>query len=181
MRGQQKGGGFINAERQLEAYIDQYQNLIFSICYKYTENYFDAEDLTQETFLSAYKAISLFDGQSAKAWLCKIATNKCIDWAKRAGRRSVPTEEEFFTELPSSDSLEEDYLEKEVRERLYRCCCALKSPYREAALDYYYYEMEISELVQKTGKNIKTLQTQIYRAKGMLRKLYGKEGFPHDR
>ena len=50
MRGQQKGGGFINAERQLEAYIDQYQNLIFSICYKYTENYFDAEDLTQETF-----------------------------------------------------------------------------------------------------------------------------------
>lgn len=68
-----------------------------------------------------------------------------------------------------------------MRERLYRCCCALKSPYREAALDYYYYEMEISELVQKTGKNIKTLQTQIYRAKGMLRKLYGKEGFPHDR
>ena len=67
MRGQQKGGGFINAERQLEAYIDQYQNLIFSIYYKYTENYFDAEDLTQETFLSAYKAISLFDGQSAKA------------------------------------------------------------------------------------------------------------------
>ena len=103
------------------------------------------------------------------------------DWAKRAGRRSVPTEEEFFTELPSSGSLEENYLEKEVRERLYRCCCALKSPYREVALDYYYYEMEISELVQKTGKNIKTLQTQIYRAKGMLRKLYGKEGLPHDR
>ena len=43
-------------------------------------------------------------------------------------------------------------------------------------MDYYYYEMDIAEIVQKTGKNIKTLQTQIYRAKGMLRKLYGKEG-----
>lgn len=43
------------------------------------------------------------------------------------------------------------------------------------ALDYYYHEMEIGEIVKKTGKNIKTLQTQIYRAKGMLKKLYGKE------
>ena len=61
------------------------------------------------------------------------------------------------------------------RQKLYDCCLALKPPYREVALDYYYHEMEISEIVAKTGKNIKTLQTQIYRAKGMLKKLYGKE------
>lgn len=176
----EKGGGFINAEKQLEYYIEQYQNLIFSICYKYTENYFDAEDLTQDTFLSAYKSMALFDGRNAKAWLCRIASNKCLDWLKRAGRRTVLKEEEYFDDLTSPVSLEEGYLDKEVRERLYRCCCALKSPYREVALDYYYYEMEIGELVKKTGKNIKTLQTQIYRAKGMLKKLYGKEGGTDD-
>lgn len=154
--------------------------MIFSICYKYTENYFDAEDLTQDTFLSAYKSLASFDGQHEKAWLCKIATNKCLDWIKRAGRHTVPTEEEYFTDISSPDSLEEKYLDKEVRERLYLCCCALKSPYREVALDYYYYELEIGELVKKTGKNIKTLQTQIYRAKGMLRKLYQKEELLHE-
>ena len=47
------------------------------------------------------------------------------------------------------------------------------------ALDYYYNELEIGEIVHKTGKNIKTLQTQIYRARGMLRKLYGKEDIGH--
>lgn len=154
--------------------------MIFSICYKYTENYFDAEDLTQDTFLSAYKSLASFDGQHEKAWLCKIATNKCLDWIKRAGRNTVPTEEEYFTDISSPGSLEEKYLDKEVRERLYLCCCALKSPYREVALDYYYYELEIGELVKKTGKNIKTLQTQIYRAKGMLRKLYQKEELLHE-
>lgn len=66
-------------------------------------------------------------------------------------------------------------MEEEVRERLYRCCCRLKPPYKDVAIDYYYHELEISEIVEKTGKNIKTLQTQIYRAKGMLRKLYGEE------
>ncbi|MCI8334004.1 MAG: RNA polymerase subunit sigma-70, partial [Lachnospiraceae bacterium] len=44
----------INREEQLEALIDRYQNLIFSICYKMTADYFASEDLAQETFLSAY-------------------------------------------------------------------------------------------------------------------------------
>lgn len=115
-----------------------------------------------------------FDGKNERAWLCKIATNKCLDYLKRAGRKSIPTEEIYFTSIAAPDSIEEYCLEKEVRKQLYHCCCQLKTPYKEAALDYYYYELEIGEIVKKTGKNIKTLQTQIYRAKGMLRKLYGK-------
>lgn len=123
--------------------------------------------------------MAYFDGSNERAWLCKIATNKCLDHLKRAGRKSIPTEDEYFTAIASPDSPEEEYLEQEVRERLYQCCCQLKSPYKEVALDYYYSEMEIGDIVKKTGKNIKTLQTQIYRAKGMLRKLYGKEGAGH--
>lgn len=176
-RTDEKGGDSINAEQQLEYWIDQYQNLIYSICYKFTSNYFDAEDLAQDTFLSAFKNMAYFDGANEKAWLCKIATNKCLDYLKRAGRRSVPTEDEYFTAIASSDSPEEAVLEQDVKERLYNCCCCLKEPYREVALYYYYHEMEIGEIVEKTGKNIKTLQTQIYRAKGMLRKFYEKEDY----
>lgn len=119
--------------------------------------------------------MAFFDGSNERAWLCKIATNKSLDHLKRAGRKSVPTEDEYFTAIAAPGSLENDYLEKEVHDRLYNCCCKLKSPYKEVAIDYYYHEMDIQEIVKKTGKNIKTLQTQIYRAKGMLRKLYGKE------
>lgn len=149
--------------------------MIYSICYKYTGNYFDAEDLAQDTFLSAFKSMAFFDGSNEKAWLCKIATNKCLDHLKRAGRKSVPTEDEYFTAIASPESIEESYLQEEVRKQLYDCCHKLKTPYREVALDYYYHEMDIGDIVKKTGKNIKTLQTQIYRAKGMLRKLYGEE------
>ncbi len=163
-------------EEILERLIHQYQNLIYSICYRLTGDYFDAEDLAQDTFLSAYKNLSRFDGNNERAWLCRIATNKCIDYLKRAGRRSVPTEDEYFSSIPDGGSSpEQTCLEADVKRRLYDCCCQLSPPYREVALDYYYHEMEIGEIVAKTGKNIKTLQTQIYRAKGMLRKLYRKE------
>lgn len=166
----------INAEQQLKQLIEQYQNLIYSICYKFTNDYFDAKDLTQETFLSAYKNFSHFDGSNERAWLCKIATNKCLDYLKHTGRRQIPTEDDYFSGLSvTQNTPEKEYLDLELRQELYRCCCQLASPYREVATDYFYHEMEIREMAAKTGKNLKTLQTQVYRAKAMLKKLYRKE------
>ena len=55
----------------------------------------------------------------------------------------------------------------------------LKEPYRQVALDYFYHEMDAGEMAEKRGKNLKTIQTQIYRAKAMLRKLYRKEDLLH--
>ena len=167
----------MNSGQQLERLIGQYQNLIFSICLRLTGDYFEAEDLAQDTFLSAYKNLANFDGANERAGLCRIATNKCIDYLKRAGRRSVPTDDEFFSSLTDSRSSPEELaLEEAVKKQLYDRCCSLKTPYREVALAYFYYEMEAGEIAAKSGKNLKTVQTQIYRAKGMLKNLYRKEG-----
>lgn len=159
----------------MEVLIDRYQNLIFSICYKMTADYFAAEDLAQETFLSAYEKYGSFDGRNEKAWICRIATNKCLDYRKAAGRKTIPIEDGYFSwQEDRSQSPEESCLEEEVRQELYRCCKQLKSPYDEIALDYYYYEMDVGEIAQKRERNVKTVQTQIYRARGMLRKHYQK-------
>ncbi len=167
----------INRDVQLEVLIDTYQDLIFSICYKMTADYFAAEDLAQETFLSAYEKYSSFDGRKEKAWICRIATNKCLDYLKHSGRRAVPTEDAYFSfQEDQAQTPEELCLEEEVRAELYRCCRELKPPYDEIALDYYYYEMDVGEIAAKRQRNIKTVQTQIYRARGMLRKHYGKKG-----
>ena len=166
----------MDPQQQLESWMTQYQNLIYSICFRLTCDQFDAEDLSQDTFLSAYRNLARFDGQNEKAWLCRIATNKCIDHLKRAGRRSIPTEEIFFSALPDSrSSPEQETLEAELRRQLKTCCSQLPEPYRQVALDHYYHEMDINEIAAKTGKNKKTLQTQIYRAKGMLRERMRKE------
>lgn len=166
----------MDPKAQLEDWMTRYQNLIYSICFRLTGDQFDAEDLAQDTFLSAYRNLSRFDGQNEKAWLCRIATNKCIDHLKRAGRRSIPTEELFFSSLPDSrSSPERETLEAALREQLKTCCSQLPEPYRQVALDHYYHEMDINEIAAKTGKNKKTLQTQIYRAKGMLRERIDKE------
>ncbi|NLG05830.1 MAG: sigma-70 family RNA polymerase sigma factor [Clostridia bacterium] len=177
---QQKIGreaGEIDSQIQLEHMIDQYQNLIFTICFRFTNNYFDAEDLTQETFLSAYRNMEQFDGENLKAWLCKIAKNKCLDFKKSASSRLIPTQDQFFlTEQTEnlSEIPERACLEMEVKDELYEACSKLEQPYQEVAHAFFLEERSVEEIARSLNRNEKTLRTQIYRAKGMLRKLYGK-------
>ncbi len=160
----------------MEHMITAYQNLIFTICFRFTNNYFDAEDLTQETFLSAYRHMNSFDGSNLKAWLCRIATNKCLDFKKRAASKTVPTEDSFFLTLEADNSsVENNFFEKTVRDDLLFCCNQLSPPYDEVAREYFYYERSVDELSRLLNRNEKTLRTQIFRAKGMLRKLYRRE------
>lgn len=161
----------INDEQYYEYLIDTYQNLIYSICFKIVGDYFEAQDLAQETFISAYKHLSTFDRKYEKAWLSRIATNKCLDFIKGADRRMIPTEDEYFySQKEASPSPEENMLEVEARKQLYDRCSNLKKPYRDIALDYFFNELTAVEIANKTGKKLKTVQTQIYRTKALLKK-----------
>ncbi|MDD3368765.1 MAG: sigma-70 family RNA polymerase sigma factor [Lachnospiraceae bacterium] len=96
--------------------IDTYQNLVFSICYKLTKDYFAAQDLAQETFLSVYRHWYQFDGTNEKAWICRIATNKSMDYLKASARKIEPVSQEELEERGESMvGPENQFLEQEVR------------------------------------------------------------------
>ena len=163
MKREEKGADCITREEYLEYLIHTYQNLIFSICLKSVGNPFDAEDLTQDVFLSASKNISRFS---------KIAVRKCLDHLKAAGRRTIPTENTYFEQLHDKEfSPEEAFLDKDFKDRIRHLCSALKSPYREVAIEHFCEEKTAAEIAKAQNKNIKTVQTQIYRSRSMLKAL----------
>jgi RNA polymerase sigma-70 factor (ECF subfamily) len=167
----------INNEQYFKYLLETYERLIYSICYKAIGNQMDAEDLTQETYLSIYKNLSTFDRCYEKAWVCKIASNKCLDFVKSASRRSLATEQEYFIEMKDEKATpEEEYFHKESRQNVYAICQQLKDPYREVATAHFYNDESAREIADKRGKNLKTIQTQIYRAKGMLKKIIERSG-----
>ena len=59
-----------------------------------------------------------------------------------------------------------------VMEELKSCCEQLKPPYNQIAKKYFYQEMSIREIAKELDRKEKTVQTQVYRAKAMLKKLY---------
>lgn len=166
----------ISKEDYLEYLINNYKNLIFSICYKLTQDYFKAEDLAQETFLSAFKNLASFDGNHEKTWLSKIALNKCLDEQRRKKKQGEFKEEEFWLKIEDEkSSLEDKLVDKEVKEKLKSYCERLNSPYKEVALEYFYKEKDFEEIAYEKNKKLKTIQTQVYRAKAKLKKLYRRE------
>lgn len=66
---------------------------------------------------------------------------------------------------------EEACLQQESRQYVIRVCQELKSPYKEIALEHFYKEKTAAQIAAEQGKNLKTIQTQIYRAKSMIRKI----------
>lgn len=136
-----------------------------------TGDLFDAQDLTQETFLSAYQRMSAFDGQHERAWICRIAVNKCLDHQKSAARKIQPEEENLFLELPDRKADPETVcLMDESKKEVLALCRQLPPPYAEIAEAHFYEEKSIKEIAEEKGRNLRTVQTQVYRAKGLLKK-----------
>ena len=163
--------GKIDSKENLIRIMQTYQNLVFSICLKLTGDYFVSEDIAQETFISAYKHFEDFDGNNEKAWICRIATNKCIDYLKSTARSIVPETEDRFIE--QGDLRSEPlslYLNKEVMEAFEEGCKSLPEQYRIVAIEHYIKGRTAKAIADDMGLNLKTVQTRIYRARQMLQK-----------
>lgn len=166
----------MEADDRLIQALDQYETLIFSICYQMTKNYFDAQDLTQETFLAYYRSLSDFDGKNEKGYLTKIAANKCLDHLRRSERRTAPTEfPELEVHIPPQPPPEQEVLDRLVQEKLLLLCRSLKPPYDQVAEAHFCRNMTAREIAAQQRRRQKTVQTQIARAKKMLQQLWKEE------
>jgi RNA polymerase sigma-70 factor (ECF subfamily) len=77
-----------------ETLIARYQQAVFNIAYYKSRNCFDAEDLTQDVFLAAFKALpSLKDPENFAGWLFGIAYNRCHKWFQRERTKVVKFQE----------------------------------------------------------------------------------------
>jgi RNA polymerase sigma-70 factor (TIGR02960 family) len=79
-------------ERAFRELTDPYRRELQAHCYRMLGSLTDAEDMLQETLLAAWRGLAEFQGRaSVRTWLYRIATNRCLNALRSAGRR-IPTE-----------------------------------------------------------------------------------------
>ncbi|MCL2301590.1 MAG: RNA polymerase sigma factor [Firmicutes bacterium] len=158
--------------------MDEYSARIFGLCLRLTRDWFTAEDLTQDTFLSAFQALERFDGANEAAWLSTIAARKCLDHLRSAATRhtrAAPDETLLLFPSPASMEPENIFFEEHWEGALRGACEALKEPYRETALGYYCEGRSLAEIARRGGVPHDTARTRCYRAKQMLREILREE------
>ncbi|GGU16365.1 RNA polymerase subunit sigma-70 [Lentzea flava] len=78
-------------ERAFTALVERYRPELRVHCYRMLGSFEEAEDLTQEAFLRAWRSRETYQGRSTfRAWLYRIATNACLDFLDRSPRRALP-------------------------------------------------------------------------------------------
>ena len=74
------------------ALIAPYRRELQAHCYRILGSVQDAEDVLQEALLAAWRSIGGFDGRALRAWLYRIATNRCLNYLRGESRRPQPAD-----------------------------------------------------------------------------------------
>lgn len=171
-------GGDVDAFNRL---VILHQDAVYGFSLSLTRQPSIADDVTQETFISAFRSISKIRGDNVRAWLLRIARNKAYDYFRRQKRRresSVDEETEVFRERLVSDnpSPADVAMNSELREALEHCVGALSHEHREVIvlIDVQGGSYENASAV--CGVNIGTVKSRLNRARRRVRDCL--RGFP---
>jgi len=149
--------------------VERYQRDIYRLCYRYVNDPQDANDMAQEVFLKAYKAIGRFRGDSSfSTWLYRIGVNTCLNF--RSGRR--PEGEELSEALPDKRAGALALLEQEERAARVRAAVVrLPEKQRATLILKIYHELTHEEVAAIVGSSVGTVKANLFHALGNLRKM----------
>lgn len=152
-----------------EEIVQKYQRLVFSVSYGIVKNEETARDVAQECFIKAYQYMKTQDIASFKNFICRMATNKSIDFLRRCENRNLAIDTENAAVLGEDSSAEDYYLKQEKNEYVRRHVNALSEKYRFVVYDYYFNDLSYAQIAEKYNISVKTVETRLYRAKKLLK------------
>ena len=162
----------------------RYERRIYSFIYRMMGNPEDAFDLTQETFLKAYRALGKTDAElNVNAWLHRIAANACTDvLRRRRWVRWLPWEALDRDDL--GERLDGDpadaLLGAETRQAVQRTLLSQPPHYRRALLLREHEGLSCEELGAALGLSAAAAKSLLFRAREDFRRRYGAGGLASD-
>ncbi len=153
--------------------VERHRRRIYQLCYRFVANHEDANDLSQDVFLRAYRALPNFRGQSSLAtWLYRIGVNVCLN---RVTAKTVPSEPLADRQFVDDDAESApDRMLRAERSAKVRSAIAQLPPKQRATLILrMYHEMSHQEIAGVLGGSVGAVKANYFHALGNLRKLLG--------
>ncbi len=173
--------GFV--ERALEgdpdgfrALVERYQRPVFSVILRLVRDRATAEDLAQESFIKAFRALATFDrNRKFSSWLFSIAHNTAIDHLRKRVVDTVPLEVDDDRQDPIDilaaaplDNPEGAALRRDLTRCFEEALAELRPEYAEVLTLRFQEGLAYEEIAEVIGLPLGTVKTHIYRARRQL-------------
>lgn len=163
--------GNINAFSHI---VDRHKNKAFNLAFRICGNFQEAEELTQDSFLKAFRAIKSFRMKSSfSTWLYRIVYNTAISYI-RIKKRGILSLEDFpadATDFIGNNASEEE-AEREYRNSLVNFALQKINDDERALITLYYYEdMNTDEIAEVTGISKSNIKVKLFRARQKMQEI----------
>jgi len=157
--------------------VDQHKNNAFNLAFRICGNHEEAEELAQDSFLKAYRALNSFKMKSSFAtWFYRIVYNTTISHV-RLKKKGVLSLEDFpadATDFIGTNTNEEE-AEKEYRNSLVNFALQKITEEERGLISLYYYEdMSTDEIADVTGISKSNIKVRLFRARQKMQEIIEK-------
>ncbi|WP_439132459.1 RNA polymerase sigma factor [Polaribacter sp.] len=151
--------------------VDNYKNMVFSLAFKMTKNREEAEEISQDTFIKAYKNLSNFKGDSKfSTWLYRITYHTSLDAIKKQKNNNNTFEinEITFNQIEAVESIMQGIARKERAKVMDACLQKLPDEQRSLIWMFYYDELSLKEIMDITDLTEANLKVKLHRGRKKL-------------
>lgn len=175
--------------RAFDLLVLRYQQRIIKLIMRYVQDSSEAQDVAQEAFIKAYRALPAFRGESAfYTWMYRIAINTAKNYLVSAQRRPVdydldlqdPKSYELNARLRDEESPEGLALQDELRQTVERTISSLPEELRTAIMLREIDGLSYEEIAQAMDCPVGTVRSRIFRAREAIDRSIGAMGGEND-
>ncbi len=151
--------------------VEKYKIMVYSLAMKMLNNKEEAEEVSQDTFVKAFKNLSKFKGESKfSTWLYKIAYRNCLDLIKKKEKKYKTTtiDEVTVHKIKSTDNILEQITKKERALLLKSCLEKLPEQERSILWMFYFDELSLVEITEITELTLSNIKVILHRARKRL-------------
>lgn len=153
--------------------VERYQGFVFTITLRYVKTREDAEEVSQDVFVKAYRSLADFKGNSKfSTWLYTITTTTCITFLrkKKLEVHSLDNEKVFEAADTMDSGMSANQVEQKSKVNMVNEAIRMLSPDDAQVITLFYKgEQTLEEIAQILGKEPNAVKVQLHRARGRLK------------
>jgi RNA polymerase sigma-70 factor (ECF subfamily) len=155
--------------------IERYQGVVFGLCYRMMNHRQDAEDVAQEAFVRAFRAMATFDAaRPIRPWLLEIAANRCRTALARRARGRTQSSNVSLEQISDSRVAPAD--PDDLAGELEHALSGLRPDYRLVFVLFHEQNLSYEEIAQAVTRPIGTVKTWLHRARAELAEQLSRRG-----